>query len=574
MRFFLTLPDGRSFALEKPVVSVGSEPACDVVLSAPGVKGSHALLFRDARGWTVSAAGPDCDVRVRGRRVELAPLEPGEAFSVGKASLTLTVSAAPVRVESSATPSRLLGVMTDFASRLLVQRPASELLETALRGIADVTAADVGVLVSVEGDRRQVLGATGSVPSSVVVDSLVDQVVGSGAPVLVPDIAADAALAGAPSVLALRLTSALVLPLRAGSAPLCAVYLGRRLGSPPFSTRELEEAMALSSLAALLLATSRELTELRAQVDRLTQRIAAATFEGLIGESPVMRNLYRQVERLGPTSLHVLIQGETGTGKEEVARALHRRSGRRGRLVAINCAALPESLIERELFGHVRGAFSGATSDRAGLVEAADGGTLFLDEMGDMPLPLQSRLLRVVQEHEVTRLGEHRPRRVDMRVIAATHQPLKALVARGAFREDLLFRLDEVRVEVPALRERGEDVLLIAHHVLKQEGARARGFTQKAAEALRGHPFPGNVRELVSRVRRAAILASGELIGVEDLDLAADTAPRVPLDEARDAFVLRYVREAIARSGGSKKEAARALGIGVRSVFRYLGEEE
>nr|WP_249347518.1 sigma 54-interacting transcriptional regulator [Corallococcus exiguus] len=570
----MTLPDGRRFPLEKPVVSVGSEPACDVVLSAPGVKGSHALVFRDARGWTVSAASADCDVRVRGKRVELAPLEPGESFSVGRASLTLMVSEAPVRVEPSSTPSRLLGVLTDFASRLLVQRPASELLEVALRGIADVTSADVGFLVSVEGDRRQVLAATGSVPASAVVDSLVDQVVGSGAPVLVPDIAAEAALAGAPSVLALRLTSALVLPLRAGSAPLCAVYLGRRLGSPPFSTHELEEAMALSSLAALLLAASRELTELRAQVDGLTQRIAAATFEGLIGESPSMRNLYRQVERLGPTSLHVLIQGETGTGKEEVARALHRRSGRRGRLVAINCAALPESLIERELFGHVRGAFSGATSDRAGLVEAADGGTLFLDEIGDMPLPLQSRLLRVVQEHEVTRLGEHRPRRVDMRVVAATHQPLKELVARGAFREDLLFRLDEVRLEVPALRERGEDVLLIAHHVLKQEGARARGFTQKAAEALRGHPFPGNVRELVSRVRRAAILASGELIGVEDLDLAADTAPLVSLDEARDAFVLRYVREAIARSGGSKKEAARALGIGVRSVFRYLGEEE
>ncbi|MBZ4371714.1 sigma 54-interacting transcriptional regulator [Corallococcus sp. AS-1-6] len=574
MRFFLNLPDGRSFPLEKPVVSVGAEPACDVVLAGPGVKGSHALVFRDARGWTVSAASADCDVRVRGKRVELAPLEPGESFSVGRASLTLSASDAPVRVEAAPAPSRLLGVLTDFASRLLVQRPSAELLEAALRGIADVTCADVGFLVSVEGDRRQALAATGSVPASAVVDSLVDQVVGSGAPVLVPDVAAEAALAGAPSVQALRLTSALVLPLRAGSAPLCVVYLGRRLGSPPFSTRELEEAMALSSLAALLLATARELTELRAQVDSLTQRIAAATFEGLIGESPAMRELYRRIERLGPTSLHVLIQGETGTGKEEVARALHRRSGRRGRLVAINCAALPESLIERELFGHVRGAFSGAISDRAGLVEAADGGTLFLDEIGDMPLSLQSRLLRVVQEHEVTRLGEHRPRRVDMRVIAATHQPLKALVARGAFREDLLFRLDEVRLEVPALRERGEDVLLIAHHVLKQQGARARGFTQKAAEALRGHPFPGNVRELASRVRRAAILASGELIGVEDLDLAADSAPLVPLDEARDAFVLRYVREAIARSGGSKKDAARALGIGVRSVFRYLGEEE
>jgi DNA-binding NtrC family response regulator len=308
-------------------------------------------------------------------------------------------------------------------------------------------------------------------------------------------------------------------------------------------------------------------------VDGLTQRIAAATFEGLIGESPAMRELYRHVERLGPTSLNVLVQGETGTGKEEVARALHRRSGRRGRLVAINCAALPESLIERELFGHARGAFSGAGPDRPGLVESADGGTLFLDEIGDMPFSLQSRLLRVVQEREVTRLGENRPRKVDMRVIAATHQPLQELVARGAFREDLLYRLDEVRVRVPALRERGDDVLLIAHHVLKQEGRKARGFTQKATEALRGHPFPGNVRELVSRVRRAALLAPGELIGVEDLELGADASPLLPLEEARDAFVQRYVREAIARSGGSKKDAAAALGIGLRSVFRYLGEE-
>jgi DNA-binding NtrC family response regulator len=375
-------------------------------------------------------------------------------------------------------------------------------------------------------------------------------------------------------VVSLRLTSALVLPLRAGPAPLSAVYLGRRAGSPPFSAVELEEAVALSSLAALLLATSRELTELRTQVDNLTQRIAAATFEGLIGESSPMRALYRQVERLGPTSLNVLIQGETGTGKELVARALHRRSGRRGRLVAINCAALPESLIERELFGHVKGAFSGAGADRAGLVESADGGTLFLDEIGDMPLTLQTRLLRVVQEREVTRLGEVHPRKVDVRVVSATHAPLKAAVERGAFRADLLFRLEEVRVDVPPLRERGDDVLLIAHQVLAQEGRRARGFTQKATEALRGHPFPGNVRELVSRVRRAAVLASGELLGPEDLELGGDGAPLTPLEEARDAFVQRYVREAIARCGGSKKEAAQALGIGLRSLFRYLGEGE
>ncbi|WP_426750280.1 sigma 54-interacting transcriptional regulator [Myxococcus sp. Y35] len=576
---FLVLPDGRRLPLDKPVISVGSDATCDAVLLAPGVKPSHALLFRDARGWSVSPAGKGCDIRVRGRRVDLAPLEPGDRFRVGTVELELIEAEASVAGDApEAAPrrqdGRLVTVLAELSSRLLVQRPPLELLEVAMRGLADVVGANVSFLVAAdsrEGPRR-VLCSTGTTPGAAVVDSLVDRVLTSGAPVRVTDVEADAALARAPSMEALRLGSALVVPLRVEPVPLSVVYLGRRLGAPAFSAVELEEAMALSGLTALLLSTRRELTELRAQVDGLTRRIEAATFEGLIGESPSMRALYRQVERLGPTPLNVLIEGETGTGKELVARALHRRSGRRGRLVAINCAALPESLIERELFGHARGAFTGAGTERAGLVEAADGGTLFLDEIGDMPLSLQTRLLRVVQEREVTRLGEHQPRKVDVRVVSATHVPLEDAVRRGTFRADLRFRLEEVRVDVPPLRERGEDVLLIAHHVLKQEARKARGFTQKAAEALRGHPFPGNVRELASRVRRAAVLATDELLRPEDLELGGDAAPMVPLEEAREAFVQRYVREAIARCGGSKKDAAAALGIGLRSLFRYLGE--
>ncbi|MBU8895899.1 sigma 54-interacting transcriptional regulator [Corallococcus sp. M34] len=572
MSLVLILPDGRRRPLDKSVLSVGSDAACDVVLDAAGVKPSHALLFREARGWSVSPAGKGCEVKVRGRRVDVAQLAAGDSFTVGPVTVALAEAAPVTQGTPVRSRARPVEVMAGFASLLLARRPAGELLDAVMRGLVEAVGADVAFLVVPEGRERRVLCATGPVPEAAVADSLVDRVLASGAPVRVADIAADAALAGAPSVVALRLVSALVLPLRAESAPQAVVYLGRCVGAPAFTAEELEEALAVSSLAALLLATSRELTELRAQVEGLTRRIAAATFEGLIGESPAMRALYRQVERLGPTSLHVLIQGETGTGKELVARALHRHSGRRGRLVAVNCAALPETLIERELFGHARGAFSGAGADRAGLVEAADGGTLFLDEIGDMPWALQSRLLRVVQEREVTRLGEHKPRPVDMRVVSATHAPLKAAVERGTFRADLLFRLEEVRVDVPPLRERGEDVLLLAHHVLSQEGRKARGFTQKATEALRGHPFPGNVRELISRVRRAAVLASGELLGPEDLELGADGSPMVPLEDARDAFVQRYVREAIARSGGSKKDAAAALGIGLRSLFRYLGE--
>lgn len=575
----LVLPDGRRLPLDKPVVSVGSDATCDAVLLAPGVKPSHALLFRDARGWSVSPAGKGCDIKVRGRRVDLAPLEPGDRFRVGTVELELieaveSIAGDAAEVAPRRQDGRLVAVLAELSSRLLVQRPSLELLEVAMRGLADVVGADVGFLVAAdsrEGPRR-VLCSTGARPDAAVVDSLVDRVLTSGAPVRVADVEADAALARAPSMEALRLGSALVVPLRVEPVPLSVVYLGRRLGAPAFSAMELEEAMALSALTALLLSTRRELTELRAQVEGLTRRIEAATFEGLIGESPSMRALYRQVERLGPTPLNVLVTGETGTGKELVARALHRRSGRRGRLVAINCAALPESLIERELFGHARGAFTGAGTERAGLVEAADGGTLFLDEIGDMPLSLQTRLLRVVQEREVTRLGEHQPRKVDVRVVSATHVALEEAVRRGTFRADLRFRLEEVRVDVPPLRERGEDVLLIAHHVLTQEARKARGFTQKASEALRGHPFPGNVRELVSRVRRAAVLATDELLRPEDLELGGDAAPMIPLEEAREAFVQRYVREAIAHCGGSKKDAAAALGIGLRSLFRYLGE--
>jgi hypothetical protein len=245
MPLLLVLPDGRHVPLEKPVVSVGSDSACDVVLREPGVKPSHALLFQDARGWTVSAAARGCEVRVRNKRVELAPIAPGESFSVGRVSLTLLSSEAlpPATgsVPEAAPTGRLLAVLTGFASRLMVQRPTVELLDVAMRGLAEVADADVGFLVSVEGPRRQVLCSTGPVPEAAVVDSLVNQVVASGTPVLVADVASDAALAGAPSVVALRLSSALVLPLRGGTAPLCVVYLGRRGGRPPFSPRELED---------------------------------------------------------------------------------------------------------------------------------------------------------------------------------------------------------------------------------------------------------------------------------------------------------------------------------------------
>jgi two-component system, NtrC family, response regulator HydG len=246
---------------------------------------------------------------------------------------------------------------------------------------------------------------------------------------------------------------------------------------------------------------------------------------GIIGSSPSMQTLFKRIGKVAPTDSTVLIQGESGTGKELVARALHEHSRRaKAPMISVNCAAIPESLIESELFGHEKGAFTGATAGRTGLVEAADGGTLFLDEIGELPLEAQARLLRVLQEGEIRRVGSVQSNKVDVRLVAATHRDLKTLARQGLFREDLYYRLNVIELRLPPLRERGGDVMLIAEALLQ----RAAGSTQQeglhlsaeAAEAIQRYKWPGNVRELENAIERAAILCdedeiSADLLGID-----------------------------------------------------------
>lgn len=261
---------------------------------------------------------------------------------------------------------------------------------------------------------------------------------------------------------------------------------------------------------------------------------------GIIGSCTSMQTLYAKIRKVAPTSSNVLIQGESGTGKELVARALHNLSRRaRAPLISVNCAAIPESLIESELFGHEKGAFTGASAGRAGLVEAADGGTLFLDEIGELPLEAQARLLRVLQDGEIRRVGAVQSQRVDVRLIAATHRDLKALAKIGQFREDLYYRLHVISLQLPALREREDDVTEIAQAFLTRQSAAMDlpelHFSARAEQAIRLYNWPGNVRELENAIERAVILCEGseisaELLGI-DIELDDFTEPRRPTPE-------------------------------------------
>jgi two-component system response regulator HydG len=315
-------------------------------------------------------------------------------------------------------------------------------------------------------------------------------------------------------------------------------------------------------------------------------------FEGLIGQSRGMTDVFRLVEAVADSSATVLVLGESGTGKELVARALHRRSSRRDRpFVAVNCSALAETLLESELFGHVRGAFTGAVAARRGLFEAADGGTLFLDEIGDIPAPTQVRLLRVLQEGEIRPVGAQESKRVDVRVIAATHVDLAEAMAAGRFREDLYYRLDVVAIRLPSLRERPDDIPILASHFLRKlaarMGKRLDGISAEAMKLLARHDWPGNVRELENAIERAVVLARGPELAPGDLPPGLGTSPRgvevdpttlshLPLAEAKrlavGAFERRYLADLLRRELGNVTRAAKAAGVD-RSNFRKLLRE-
>lgn len=309
--------------------------------------------------------------------------------------------------------------------------------------------------------------------------------------------------------------------------------------------------------------------------------LANAEFEGIIGNSPLMWEMFSRVKRVAPHYRSVLVTGETGTGKDLVSQALHRLSpASRGRLVVLNCSAVVDTLFESELFGHVRGSFTGATADKPGLVEHAHGGTLFLDEIGDMPMTTQAKLLRVLQNHEVQRVGSLTPRKVDVRVVAATHRDLRVAVEEKKFREDLYYRLAMVEIHVPRLAERQGDLTLLTRHFVSkfaaQYGKSISGLTRRAEIQMAAHSWPGNVRELENSIGHAAMMCMGEIIDVQDLPPymvgksghvfnAPESIPNSSTLEAQERML---VARALEQSGGNQSEAARQLRIG-RDALRY-----
>jgi two-component system NtrC family response regulator len=327
----------------------------------------------------------------------------------------------------------------------------------------------------------------------------------------------------------------------------------------------------------LILSRAFYVARLEREFRDLQHRVTAGSFEGMLGTSVQMQEVFTAIRKVATTDAPVLITGENGTGKELAALAIHRSGSRRdGPFVAINCGAIPENLLESELFGHEKGAFTGAHIQRKGRVELARGGTLFLDEIGDLSTPLQVKLLRFLQEHQIERVGGREQIEVDVRVIAATNRDLKAAMREGRFREDLYYRLGVVTVPLPPLRDREGDIALLATTLLQRFGAEANkkisAFTPQALRAMERYQWPGNVRELENRVKRAVIMAEGAKITPADLDLDSGPAKYegTTLKEAREAVEKEFVQRALKRHNGNVTRAASELDVSRPTMYELM----
>jgi Nif-specific regulatory protein len=620
MAFLVLLKPGsvpRTFSLDKPKTTIGRRPTNDITLEDPSVSRAHAEIIRQEDGrHEVCDVGGKWPVRVNDQLVSRYELRDGDRIQIGGSTLVFRMQQpclAP-QVEFQAAPSPALepfevvsldarktllfpsdpAVYDDLAQlrkdhqRLMLLynfgRDVHSHLEDTSAGLEEIMNMAMETLDAERGFIALLNENSGELECEIARDqragedaakllvsrTIVHKVARDGVSVLTENALKDGQFSEAKSVQELEIRSAVCVPLLFRDKILGVIYLDNRAAVGSFSRDDLVFLNALGQLAGIALGNA----ALHRQVVQENQLLAEALkpkFQ-LLGTSVSMEKVYTTIKKAAPSQVTVLIMGETGTGKELVARAVHELSPRREKpFVPVNCAAIPKELIESELFGYEKGAFTGATKAADGKFRAAEGGTIFLDEVADMSLDTQAKVLRVLEQKEFQRIGGSQTFSVDVRVIAATNKDLKREVEEGRFREDLYYRLNVVPVEVPPLRERREDILLLADHFI---AGRAKKISPKTAALLQSYGWPGNIRELRNCIDRAVVLGDGELIQPEDLPPnIRSQRDQIPAPaESLEHFEREFIWRTLKKADWHKSEAAKRLGISRQTLDNKINK--
>lgn len=603
-------------SVDGDTVLIGRGSDCDVRLDDPMASRRHCRLERLGEEVFLVDLGSANGTWIEGQQIDRRPLTAQDIIQIGGTTIRLTGGlaerlAAMESTRTQETPQEedtlrtMLAVARTLDQEDRVERVAALLVDAAV----SLCRAERGFLFLLEDGKVSLALARNfarepvSTPERKFSRTLLEATAKAKAPVLLRDAASDGEFAGVESISDLGLRSVLAVPLRFRGEALGLLAVDHRMTVAAFRQRDAELIGGLAGMAASHLGSSlesqrrqrlqRRLTRLERQLGRRKEGPQPALdtptgggFHGLYGTSPAMQDLYAQMERILDSDVPVVIEGESGTGKELVARALHLHGRKADRPFVIeNCGALPDSLLESELFGHVKGAFTGATRDRKGRFEEADGGIMFLDEVAEMSEAMQARLLRVLQEGEIRRVGSNEVRHIQVRVIAASNVSLQERVEQGRFREDLFYRLKVVSLRLPPLRDREGDVPLLSEHFLlleaAEQGRSTRTIGAAAMERLTQYAWPGNVRQLRNEMRRLTLLGEGE-VQVEELspailEVASATEANLveddsslPLTERVKALEIRAIQKALEQEPNNRSRAAKLLGITRFTLLRKI----
>jgi transcriptional regulator with GAF, ATPase, and Fis domain len=613
---------GTAFALSQDETFIGREPSNQICLPDPSVSRRHCLIRKEAEQYQIIDLDSFNGTLVNGLPVTQKLLTHGDQISIGDSLLFFLsgkdcgdTSAGPVQLDEgrvvagstlrlrreealyfggenlAAAPSQRDRTARDLNTLLKIStvinsiRSLGQLQEQLLSLLFEAVPAESGALLLVGKNISEVVSTVGrnkhrgAEQPVRVSQTVVTNVLKEGVAVLANDIGEGEPLGGTESLAASKTSSVICAPLDFFGSTLGVLYLNTTNRLVKFDENHLQLAVAIANIAAVAIENALHLEWLESENRQLQSEIQIK--HSMIGNSPVMRKVYHAIAQVAPTDLTVLIRGESGTGKELAARAIHLNSRRvSGPFVPINCATLKEELIESELFGHQRGAFTSAVAQKQGLLEIAHGGTVFLDEVGELAPASQAKLLRVIEEGEFKRVGGTQPIKVDVRLITATNKDLESAIKHGFFREDLFYRLNVFSLVMPPLRARGDDIIHLAGYFVteasKRHQRRVLGITTAGRARLKAYAWPGNVRELKNAIERAVVMSTNELV---DAELLPETSPQVEApeqsmtpsiyDAVKDAQKLAIIN-AYQRAQGNYTEAARILGVHPNHLHRLI----
>jgi len=610
---------GSTFPLNEAQISIGRESASSVSLSHNSVSRRHCLIKRNGDEFTICDLDSFNGTFVNGVPVKEQTLVHADQIKIGSIALLFLTGESEdpssgnlVQLDDSSVVAhstrqmrpetllhetdrallqspeyervtRDLGALCKIGSRINLLRHTQELQHEILNSIFEVVPVDRGAILLGQGDNEfsSLYGRDREDENKPIHISrtVVDKVMTEGVALLSNDIRTSETLSTAESLIADQITSLMCAPLILFEEIVGAIYLDTSDHTVRFDEGHLQLLAGIAGIAAVSLENARQMEWLEGENSRLRSTLAIE--HNMVGESPAMGEIYRFIERVAPTNSAVLICGESGTGKELAAHAIHVNSPRAIKpFVVINCAALAETLLESELFGHERGAFTGAIAQKKGKLEVAHGGTVFLDEIGELAPPLQSRLLRFLQDHKIERLGSTRSIELDVRVVAATNRNLDEAIAKGIFRADLYHRLNVMKVTMPPVRERRTDIpLLASYFVAKYSNACKRtvnGISAAARALLQSYEWPGNVRELENAIERAIVLGSADVIEPDDLPeriLESANSGKMPMAKYYEAIKQAkrdLILNALEQANGNYTEAANALGVHPNNLHRLI----